>query len=283
MKNTERLLLEIGLRPSRRGFAQSAMLLCILRDRPEIRSSSAAYALAAERLCATPGQLEHNLRMTIHEAWERGDRALLTACCPGAATPARRRRRISCSAWPHGCASASRRTSCRAAAETAKRRRAARRQRNDGWQAEAAIQPQRTVGRSAGTAAAAQAEAAAHRREAWTTGGRETDKDRRTGANRCESGSRSGIAGTESCTSAAESSRRARWKRHKGESASQAGEMITKACRAAVMAALHAFPARIAIAHGGNGPAPAQSPSQIKKRCRTGEARPLAYAQIPPR
>ena len=32
MKNTERLLLEIGLRPSRRGFAQSAMLLCILRD-----------------------------------------------------------------------------------------------------------------------------------------------------------------------------------------------------------------------------------------------------------
>ena len=82
MKNTERLLLEIGLRPSRRGFAQSAMLLCILRDRPEIRSSSAAYALAAERLIATPGQLEHNLRMTIHEAWERGDRALLRRLLP---------------------------------------------------------------------------------------------------------------------------------------------------------------------------------------------------------
>ncbi len=44
MKNTERLLLEIGLRPSRRGFAQSAMLLCILRDRPEITSSPAAYS-----------------------------------------------------------------------------------------------------------------------------------------------------------------------------------------------------------------------------------------------
>ena len=72
MKNTERLLLEIGLRPSRRGFAQSAMLLCILRDRPEIRSSSAAYALAAERLIATPGQLERNLRVAIREAWERG-------------------------------------------------------------------------------------------------------------------------------------------------------------------------------------------------------------------
>ena len=82
MKNTERLLLEIGLRPSRRGFAQSAMLLCILRDRPEIRSSSAAYALAAERLIATPGQLEHNLRMTIREAWERGDRALLRRLLP---------------------------------------------------------------------------------------------------------------------------------------------------------------------------------------------------------
>ena len=82
MKNTERLLLKIGLRPSRRGFAQSAMLLCILRDRPEIRSSSAAYALAAERLCATPGQLEHNLRMTIREAWERGDRALLRRLLP---------------------------------------------------------------------------------------------------------------------------------------------------------------------------------------------------------
>ena len=82
MKNTERLLLEIGLRPSRRGFAQSAMLLCILRDRPEIRSSSAAYALAAERLCAMPGQLEHNLRMTIREAWERGDRALLRRLLP---------------------------------------------------------------------------------------------------------------------------------------------------------------------------------------------------------
>ena len=82
MKNTERLLLEIDLRPSRRGFAQSAMLLCILRDRPEIRSSSAAYALAAERLCATPGQLEHNLRMTIREAWERGDRALLRRLLP---------------------------------------------------------------------------------------------------------------------------------------------------------------------------------------------------------
>ena len=82
MKNTERLLLEIGLRPSRRGFAQSAMLLCILRDRPEIRSSSAAYALAAERLSATPGQLEHNLRMTIREAWERGDRALLRRLLP---------------------------------------------------------------------------------------------------------------------------------------------------------------------------------------------------------
>ena len=82
MKNTERLLLEIGLRPSRRGFAQSAMLLCILRDRPEIRSSSAAYVLAAERLCATSGQLEHNLRMTIREAWERGDRALLRRLLP---------------------------------------------------------------------------------------------------------------------------------------------------------------------------------------------------------
>ncbi len=82
MKNTERLLLEIGLRPSRRGFAQSAMLLCILRDRPEIRSSSAAYALAAERLIATPGQLEHNLRMTIRETWERGDRALLHRLLP---------------------------------------------------------------------------------------------------------------------------------------------------------------------------------------------------------
>ena len=82
MKNTERLLLEIGLRPSRRGFAQSAMLLCILRDRPEIRSSSAAYALAAERLIATSGQLEHNLRMTIREAWERGDRALLRRLLP---------------------------------------------------------------------------------------------------------------------------------------------------------------------------------------------------------
>ncbi len=82
MKNTERLLLEIGLRPSRRGFAQSAMLLCILRDRPEIKSSSAAYTLAAERLSATPGQLEHNLRMTIREAWERGDRALLRRLLP---------------------------------------------------------------------------------------------------------------------------------------------------------------------------------------------------------
>ena len=82
MKNAERLLLEIGLRPSRRGFAQSAMLLCILRDRPEIRSSSAAYALAAERLSATPGQLEHNLCMTIREAWERGDRALLRRLLP---------------------------------------------------------------------------------------------------------------------------------------------------------------------------------------------------------
>ena len=82
MKNTERLLLEIGLCPSRRGFAQSAMLLCILRDRPEITSSSAAYALAAERLSATPGQLEHNLRMTIREAWERGDRALLRRLLP---------------------------------------------------------------------------------------------------------------------------------------------------------------------------------------------------------
>ena len=82
MKNTERLLLEIGLRPSRRGFAQSAMLLYILRDRPEITSSSAAYTIAAERLSATPGQLEHNLRMTIREAWERGDRALLRRLLP---------------------------------------------------------------------------------------------------------------------------------------------------------------------------------------------------------
>ncbi len=167
MKNTERLLLEIGLRPSRRGFAQSAMLLCILRDRPEIRSSSAAYALAAERLIATPGQLEHNLRMTIREAWERGDRALLRRLLPwcGDACPPHRRRRISCLAWPHGYALASRRTSCRAAAETVKRRRAtAHGQRNDGRQTAAAVQPQRTVGRNAGTAAAAR------RREAQISG-----------------------------------------------------------------------------------------------------------------
>ena len=77
-----RLLLDAGLRADRRGFSQSAMLLCILRDRPEIRSSSAAYALAAERLSATPGQLEHNLRVAIHEAWERGDRALLRRLLP---------------------------------------------------------------------------------------------------------------------------------------------------------------------------------------------------------
>ena len=35
-----------------------------------------------ERLSATPGQLEHNLRMTIREAWERGDRALLRRLLP---------------------------------------------------------------------------------------------------------------------------------------------------------------------------------------------------------
>ena len=82
MKNAERLLLEIGLRPSRRGFAQTAMLLYILRDRPEITSNSAAYTIASERLSATPGQLEHNLRVAIHETWERGDRALLRRLLP---------------------------------------------------------------------------------------------------------------------------------------------------------------------------------------------------------
>ena len=184
MKNTERLLLEIGLRPSRRGFAQSAMLLCILRDRPEIRSSSAAYALAAERLIATPGQLERNLRVAIREARERGDRALLRRLLPwcGDACPPHRRRRISCLAWPHGYALASRRTSCRAAAETAKRRRAARRrrmahgQRNDGRQTAAAVQPQRTVGRNAGTAAAAR------RREAQISGSCRIGRSRGTQA-----------------------------------------------------------------------------------------------------
>ena len=105
------------------------------------------------------------------------------ACCPGAATPARRRRRISCSAWPHGCALASRRTSCRAAAGTAKgRRTAARRrrmahgQRNDGRQTAAAVQPQRTVGRNAGTAAAAR------RREAQISGSCRIGRSRGTQA-----------------------------------------------------------------------------------------------------
>ena len=45
-----------------------------------------AYGLAERMLGATPQQLERNLRVAIREAWERGDRALLRGCCPGAAT-----------------------------------------------------------------------------------------------------------------------------------------------------------------------------------------------------
>ena len=89
MKNTERLLLEIGLRPSRRGFSQAAVLLCILCERPELERLAEAYGLAERMLGATPQQLERNLRVAIREAWERGDRALLRRLLPwcGAACP----------------------------------------------------------------------------------------------------------------------------------------------------------------------------------------------------
>ena len=82
MKNTERLLLEIGLRPSRRGFSQAAVLLCILCERPELERLAEAYGLAERMLGATPQQLERNLRVAIREAWERGDRALLRCLLP---------------------------------------------------------------------------------------------------------------------------------------------------------------------------------------------------------
>ena len=82
MKNTERLLLEIGLRPSRRGFSQAAALLCILCERPELERLAEAYGLAERMLGATPQQLERNLRVAIREAWERGDRALLRCLLP---------------------------------------------------------------------------------------------------------------------------------------------------------------------------------------------------------
>ena len=124
-----RLLLDAGLRADRRGFSQAAVLLCILCERPELERLAEAYGLAERVLGATPQQLEHNLRVAIREAWERGDRALLRRLlpwCSDACPPETK-------GFLFGLAARLRasvpRTSCRAAAGTAKRRMTAARRR----------------------------------------------------------------------------------------------------------------------------------------------------------
>lgn len=50
----ERLLLDVGLRASRRGYAQAVAILRILRDQPELEHLSEAYAMAGQQLHASP-------------------------------------------------------------------------------------------------------------------------------------------------------------------------------------------------------------------------------------
>ena len=89
LMEAERLLLDVGLRASRRGYAQAVAILRILRDQPELEHLSEAYAMAGQQLHASPQQIERNLRVAIREAWETGNKPLLrrllpwcSECCP---------------------------------------------------------------------------------------------------------------------------------------------------------------------------------------------------------
>lgn len=82
MVEIERLLLAMGARPSRRGYVQAVRLLDIMRDRKDLEHLSEVYALAGERMHASPQQIDCNLRAIIQEIWQLGDHALLLQLMP---------------------------------------------------------------------------------------------------------------------------------------------------------------------------------------------------------
>lgn len=82
MVEIERMLLAMGARPSRRGYVQAMELLDVLRERKDVEHLSDVYALVAQRMHASPQQIDRNLRAIIHEIWQIGDQALLLQLMP---------------------------------------------------------------------------------------------------------------------------------------------------------------------------------------------------------
>lgn len=78
MVEIERMLLAMGARPSRRGYVQAMELLDVLRERKDVEHLSDVYALVAQRMHASPQQIDRNLRAIIHEIWQIGVRR---CCC----------------------------------------------------------------------------------------------------------------------------------------------------------------------------------------------------------
>ena len=82
MMEIERLLLDMGARPSRRGYAQAVEVLRVLLERTEVEHLSEIYSEVAEKLHASPQQIDRNLRAVIQEMWAIGDKTLLLQLMP---------------------------------------------------------------------------------------------------------------------------------------------------------------------------------------------------------
>lgn len=82
MVEIERLLLDMGARPSRRGYAQAAEILKVLCSQLDVEFLMPVYEEVSRKMNVSPQQIDRNVRAMIQEMWTTGNKGLLLTLMP---------------------------------------------------------------------------------------------------------------------------------------------------------------------------------------------------------
>lgn len=78
----ERILLNLGFRPSLIGYRCAVESVCLIVNDPELALTKQVYPAAAKLIGSSEAQVEHAIRLAIADAWKHHDEAVWAAYFP---------------------------------------------------------------------------------------------------------------------------------------------------------------------------------------------------------